>query len=142
MRRGTQQEAIDYCKKGDQSKAEQERLKAEKKPLSEGPNFGPPKNFQEFGTLSKSDQGRRTDREDIYASYKEHRSHTKIIEEYGFGPWQTCYRALDRLNLELKPQWDNSTGREIILLVGRGGIGKSRWVHDNYPDVYKVLYWI
>lgn len=57
-RRGKAQVAADYCKKGDQSKAEWESLK------EKGPTFGVNADVWECGTLSK--QGKRNDLDNVY----------------------------------------------------------------------------
>lgn len=49
--------------------------------------------------------------------------------------YNRCYRALDKIRLENKPEWKNE--REIILIHGDTGKGKTRWSYQNYPDLYE-----
>jgi len=127
-RRGSQEQAIAYTKKGSQSKREWKRDGAN------GPNYG--KNcdsWVEYGEPSVSKQGARTDLERPYELVKEGKTNTQIIEECGFGVFVRCYRALDRIRLEIRPEWKNA--REVILIYGASGLGKTLWAYTKFDDL-------
>lgn len=125
--------AIDYTKKGSQLKKEW------KKEGRNGPNWGKDlKNWVEFGVPANPMQGNRTDLEEPYAMAREGKSNTEIIEQCGFGVFVRCYRALDRLRLELKPEWERK--RQVILLYADSGLGKTRWAYDSYESTDGGLY--
>lgn len=59
-RKGTQQQAADYCRKGEQTKEEWEALH------TDGPNFGLNADVTEYGVMSKNaTQGKRTDLDEV-----------------------------------------------------------------------------
>lgn len=108
QRRGTSEEASDYCKKDGE--------------------------YEEYGSLSQSHQGQRNDLEKIRDEIKDGVSERDIAEAY-FSRWVvyrssfTAYRQLiadNGIRLHLR----------VIVLHGEAGVGKSRYVWERYPDLY------
>lgn len=130
VRRGTQLDAINYCKKGKQTHAEWQLDNIN------GKNFGKNADFTEYGTPSSVKQGQRVDIEEVYQLAKAGKSDQQIIEEVGFAPYVRCYRALNQVRLQIRPEW--ALGREIILIHGDSGIGKTGWSYKNYPDLFEM----
>lgn len=132
LRRGTQTQALNYCKKGDQSKAEW------RKHGVNGENFGKNVKFHEYGVenLTVTKQGARTDLNEVYELVKQNKTDIQIIEEVGFAPYVRCYKAIDKVRLSVMPEWDRK--REIILIHGDSGIGKSRMAFDEFGEFYEM----
>jgi len=130
VRRGTQLDAINYCKKGDQTHAEWQVDNIN------GLHFGLNAKFIEFGVPTSIKAGQRTDIEAVYELVKQGKNDQEIIESEGFGAYNRCYRALNQVRLQIRPEWTRE--REIILIHGDSGIGKTRWAYDNYPNLFEM----
>lgn len=111
-RKGTPQEAADYCSK------EETRV--------EGPF--------EYGEISK--QGKRSDLESVVAMVEEK---TPLSEIAASAPHQfikfhkgiiALRHALDEPKPRKKP--------EIYFIFGEPGTGKSRWAFENYPNAFRA----
>lgn len=130
VRRGTQTDAINYCKKGEQSHAEWSLDNIN------GKNFGVNAKFIEFGVPTPIKPGQRTDLEQVYELVKAGKNDQEIIEETSFAAYARCYRALSQVRIQVRPEWDMK--REIILIHGDSGIGKTRWAYQNYPGLFEM----
>lgn len=107
VRRGTQAQAIDYCKKdGD---------------------------FQEFGTVPVSKQGQRTDLEKAKALIDDGHTIVDVAEEC-FAVFAKYERALRSYALmkATKRNWVT----EVFVYWGTTGTGKTRRVHDQEEDLW------
>lgn len=113
-RKGSAREAWDYCQKEDTR--------------VDGPWF--------FGEVPRaSQQGRRTDLEEIRKKLKEGQNELAIADEY-FGQWVRYHKAFRRYQELLKPPRLQQV--EVIVLWGEAGTGKTRWCFDRYG--YDAVY--
>lgn len=111
-RKGTQEQAIAYCKKEDT------RL--------EGP--------WEFG-LPKS-QGKRSDLIALYSSAKQGKRKREVLEEMP-ASYMRHYKAYAHVQgLFCPPPIDPP--RQVHLLLGEPGTGKTRYVKDRHPDHWQT----
>jgi Putative viral replication protein/RNA helicase len=108
-RKGTRQQAINYCKKPDT------RIRD---PWEWGESRG---------------QGSRSDLSRAYEMIRSGASERQLMEE-DFGMWARNYRAYIRARRLLLPPRDFKT--KVIVLFGETGSGKSRWCHDTFPNAY------
>lgn len=102
-RRGTVQEAIDYCKKSESSTG---------------------RVFEEGKVVS---QGFRSDLLHLKEMI-ENGATTRELAETHFTTWQGCHRALDKYKLLVQPARDWKT--EVHVRYGDAGTGKSRGVYE------------
>lgn len=108
--RGTPQQCIDYCTKEDT------RI--------EGPwHHG----------VFKSQQGRRTDLEDIKDCIKGGFTMKDVSRDY-FSQWVRYHKAFDRYALMVSPKRNQPP--EVYWYSGPAGSGKSRRAHEEAPDAY------
>jgi len=115
--------------KGDQSKSEWNSFH------EKGPNYGKNANYSEYGILVEDNNNGRFDLNQLDYFVKEGYNNEQLIEEVGWGTWSRNLKGIDRRRLETKPKWENK--REIILIHGEPGAGKTSWVEENFKDVYK-----
>jgi len=109
-RRGTQRQAIDYCTKEDT------RI--------EGPFIeGEPKH-----------QGARADRVELFEMVKAGKTQREIAD-LNPSAYMGNYKAIDRLVSMNKP---TARPREVRLLYGEPGTGKTRYVLDRHPNAYVI----
>lgn len=110
VRRGTAQEAIDYCTKEDTRQAG---------PYHEGTPSG--------------GQGKRSDIKDAYAALRAGKSDLEILEEHTefFIKYQRGYTAA-RLLLQTKRTWKT----EVWYIYGPPGLGKSKLAASQAPTAY------
>lgn len=130
IRKGNQRQAIDYTRKGEQTKKEWKAKGVN------GVNFGKNADWIEFGIPTQKQQGKRSDLDGIYDLVVEGKTDAQIIDDVGFGAFNRCYKAIDKVRLQHRPSWERK--REIILIHGDTGIGKTRWAYINYPDLYEM----
>jgi hypothetical protein len=117
-RRGTQKEAIDYCKKNDTR--------------VDGP--------YEFGTPTKQFAGKRND----IIMIKELADTGVPIEEIAkndehFGTMSRIYKYMEWYTSNcclISPTRDGNTETKVILLIGAAGTGKTFYAMRNYPKAY------
>jgi len=126
-RRSTGVVTAEYNAKGKQPHAEW-LLEATK-----GPNYGKDADFYSFGKM-RPGQGTRTDLQDFYKLVKAGKTDLELAE-FNFATFSSTLRAIDRIRFAVRPVSEGP--REIILLCGPKGVGKTRWAYDNYPDLYK-----
>lgn len=113
-RRGTQQQAIDYCKKVDSSVGD----------------------FMEYGTLA-TEQGKRSDLESLVAMTRAGATHVEMLEAYP-GTYARYHKAVTHIrhigSMD-KPDRNTVGELEVTLFFGGPGKGKSRraqeWATEN-----------
>lgn len=113
-RRGTQQQAIDYCKKLDTAVG----------------------TFMEFGTL-QTEQGKRSDLESLVAMTRAGATTKELLDAHP-GTYARYYRAVDHIRHSGaidKPDRNQVGDLEVALFFGTSGQGKSRraeeWAAEN-----------
>lgn len=122
-RHGNQEQAIAYCKKGEQSHEEWTKLQ------TNGPNYGKNAKFIEFGEPVA--QGKRTDLQEIISQVKQG-ADMKYLLENSCTNMQHVKMAEVALR-HFAPKRTEMT--EIIWLFGHTGTGKShfsrQWAYDR-----------
>lgn len=116
MRRGSQQQAIDYCKKEDTATGRR----------------------WEFGTPKS--QGDRNDLKDVYEMVKKGMRNIEILESVPH-TFMRYGRAIDNVrNVLNKESGKRMRKVEVYVLWGESGTGKTRYVYDNEDinDIYKL----
>lgn len=110
-RGGSQEEADEYCKKdGD---------------------------FEAFGSLNVSGQGRRTDLETIRSKIDDGVPELVIAEEH-FSKWVVYRRSFEKYR-RLKHHSNGIRDQlRVIVLWGEPGTGKTRYVYAKHPNVFAV----
>ncbi len=98
---GTPKEAAEYCKKE--------------------------RNYEEFGEISAG-RGKRTDLIEIQESIKEGKGPLEIADAY-FSQWVVYRRSFAEYRRLLVPTV-RRVDLKVFVLVGRTGVGKTRFVHD------------
>lgn len=146
-RKGTQKDASNYCKKGEQPHAEWEKLK------ELGPNFGLNADFLEWGTPKKQ-QGERTDLSDIISDIKNGFTERQISLRYVDGyarylKWvqrmfelhaPPTHRAMFSLaeccaNLKTQPiNFEVSGWEHFAMVSGPAGIGKTEYALAHFKN--------
>ena len=124
-------QAANYCKKGEQTKAEWNEFK------HNGPNFGLNANFREYGTISA--QGTRTDLNEIKQEIIDGRrvdditlSNPMLFHQYG--------RTLNKLeDLTMRNRF-RTTQTTCTWYWGNSGVGKSHAAFENYHPSTHYLY--
>lgn len=99
-----------------------------------GPNFGRNALYYEFGVLG-GEQGKRNDINELFAMAQNGASQLQMAEA-NFAAWSRCHKALDRYLSFKRPT--QTEPRKKILLVGKPGIGKSKWAYDKYPNIFEI----
>lgn len=108
LRRGTSLEAAEYCKK-------------------DGEVF-------EFGTLSTSKQGKRTDLEEIQKDMEQGMSANEVAKTH-FSKWVVYRRSFEAYEGILNaPKFRPEL--QVVLLQGVSGAGKSSYVYSRFPDAW------
>lgn len=111
VRRGSAEQAIDYCRK------------------EEGRVDGP----YEFGEAPSKGPGERNDLKALKASIDSAKGDLDLWDEH-FGPMLRYHKGVSHYQRLRQP--DRSWKTEVIILIGPPGCGKSRWVYDRYPGCY------
>ena len=99
------------------------------------------KSFEEFGTLPKTEQGKRTDLAELYQMIKDGYSNVEILE---MNPDNIFHlQHIDKARLEIlndRYKTERRTNISIIYVQGHTGYGKSREILDTHGDqnVYRV----
>lgn len=107
IRRGNQEQAIEYCKKDGK--------------------------WTEKGI--KGEQGKRNDLKQVYNKIKEGKKITEIIDE---NPevYLKYNRGIEKIKNSISKPRDVNNPPNVIWICGESGIGKTKWVYDNYKDIY------
>lgn len=106
-RRGSQQEAISYCKKdGD---------------------------FVELGSASR--QGRRTDLDSIQQAIKDGANQMEVADRF-FSQWVVYRRSFEAYDNMLHNDTPRRWETEVTVYIGATGTGKSRTVHELEPRLF------
>lgn len=115
QRRGTREQARDYCMKEDTRE--------------DGP--------WEFGDFGLT-PGARTDLADLYKLAREEKTLLAVAEAMP-GPYMRAYKAVQHVRqLEAFDKPNRTTDLEVVLLFGPPGSGKTRMVYHDSPDVYAI----
>lgn len=113
LRRGTRDEARDYCMK------EETRV--------DGP--------WEYGDWRKGGAGARNDLLACKEMLDEGKEDKEIADAH-FGSWLRYNRAFAMYKaLKGKPR-DGQTMVTNLICYGKSGVGKTRWVHEQYPGAF------
>lgn len=113
VRKGSFRQAEDYATKADTRIAEPVRL-------------GDPSDF--------SNQGNRTDLDDIKKRVRDGDSMLSIFEAH-FGTALRYHRGIERYRVLLR-QASHRDRPEVLVLHGPSGIGKSRYVRQEWPNAF------
>lgn len=89
-----------------------------------------------YGPEPTQAQGERNDINNIYDLLKEGKRDLEIIEATSFGAYSRTLRAQDRVRMLLKPRWEKK--RQIILIHGDPGVGKTSWAYEQFPDLFEM----
>lgn len=100
-----------------------------------GPNYGKNADFISYGVPRKSKQGARQDLEAFYVHVKAGLSDIELAD-IDFAVFCRCMKAIDRIRISIRPELTQR--REVVLLCGVTGAGKTRAVYDQYPDLYEA----
>lgn len=117
-RKGTQKQAIDYCKKTDTRK--------------------PDTTWTEFGTPKK--QGERNDIRAVYDDIKNNCKLHDIVEKHT-NTYAKYYKAFDHIrNILIKESSKKLRDVHVVVIWGAPGVGKSKLVWDNtdIDDTYRL----
>lgn len=93
-------------------------------------------NFVELGELRVSRQGKRTDLDDVKLAIESGQSELQIAESH-FSQWVYHRRSFARYR-ELVTVRRIRTDLKVIVLHGATGTGKTRFVHEQFPDVEAI----
>ncbi|AMB43004.1 putative Rep protein [Circovirus-like genome DHCV-4] len=122
---GTPQDASNYCKKGEQPKDEWKALK------HMGPQWGLNADFWEHGSLPQP-SGTRNDLKEIREMLAQGKGMRDVIEV------ATSYQSMKSAELILKYKERKRNWKpKVIWLWGRSGIGKTRAVYEECPNIYR-----
>jgi len=114
-RRGTADEARDYCMKDDSR--------------VNGP--------WESGTFTKT-PGKRTDLEDLYKLARSTATLAEVADACP-GPYMRHYKAVQHVRqLAALDKPTRTEDLKVYVLYGAPGLGKTRTVYNKFPDVYSV----
>jgi len=109
-RKGTQEQAINYC-------------------MNDG-------YFLEFGVKSLNKvRGQRNDLQEMYQLVINGASDIELAD-LNFDAFARTLKAIDRIRFQTKPKC--TTPREIILYTGPTGIGKTRAANEAHPDLFEL----
>lgn len=112
VRRGSAEEARDYCMK------------------AEGRMEGP----YEWGTWAPIRKGQRTDWEALKTDIKANATNEVLAEKH-FALYVRYNRGINAAQLALSTLHRTEKTR-VLLLLGAPGLGKSTWCSTNFPDAY------
>lgn len=127
-KKSTFNDASNYCKKGQQSKAEWEELK------DKGPNFGKNADFLEFGKrpMDQKDKG-----EEGKQSIQERWELAKAGKFEELPP--EMLRTYEHIHRKYAPRPKDRARLDNLWIYGGSGKGKSRWVRENFPVFYTKM---
>lgn len=109
-RRGSQDEAIEYCRKDGQ--------------------------FEEYGKKSVSAQGKRTDLDDIRVLIKDGASELDVADGH-WSQWVVYRRSFEAYRKLITPP-KMRRGLRVYVIQGIAGVGKSGYIYNRFPGVFSV----
>lgn len=86
------------------------------------------------GQLGPSEQGRRSDLETIRRKLNEKRPIKEIADDH-FGDFIRYHRGFREYKI-LCGMSQRTWKTNVVILVGKTGIGKSRYCQENYPNAF------
>lgn len=110
VRRGSAEQARDYCKKEN--------------------------DFVEKGTLRESKQGKRNDLEQVKLAIDEGKSRLEVAENF-FGQWCRYRKSFDAY-CRLRVGKEHRKELRVLFLYGEAGCGKTRLAYELFPDLFRV----
>lgn len=128
---GTIEDAINYCKKGEQPKQEWEELK------EKGANWG--KNADVYERGIRPHQGKRYDLEKVYNECKEGKSVDQICWDNP-GTYNLCYKTLQTLEDIRLRNMRRTEQTQGIWIFGESGSGKSKYAYTQEEPYYSYPY--
>ena len=129
-RRGTHAQARNYCFKGSQPKAEWLELGIE------GPNYGKDAVTWENKPFMDKLPGKRSDIHEMYELAKQGCTKQELME-HNPAAYNRCYKMLAQAQAVI-PHPQRTSPRDIILVYGPPGIGKTSYVASKYPDRWEL----
>ena len=112
-RKGTAKQASDYCEKTED-------------PTYVGPCF-------KAGTISN--QGKRSDLEEVYDAVKAGKRQRDIIEEFPVA-YIKYHKGIDAMRRSLTLPRSAETPKEVIVYYGGTGLGKTRKAVEDHPNAH------
>lgn len=86
----------------------------------------------EFGEFSDNSPGKRNDLVKLYELAKAGKRKADVLDEHP-ACYMRHYKAFDHVLSLMRPA---QVPRQVILLIGMPGTGKTRYVRETYPDCY------
>lgn len=131
-RRGTREDARNYCFKGTQPHEEWQDLK------ESGPNWGRERSCEESGDWSAGGQGRRTDLQRVAEMVKANATKLEILDELP-GAFIKYNKGIEAA-IALKERESTKSFREVRVdvLWGDSGTGKTDFAHSEDPNIFTV----
>ncbi len=109
-RKGTAQQAADYCKKDD--------------------------DYVEHGTISNP--GKRNDLEKVYEMTVA--GHTNVeISQSAPGTYMRFYKAIDRVRLDYARLDNKFEPVQVTVVYGESGAGKTKYCYEQDPELYRLM---
>jgi len=131
-RKGTQLEAINYCKKGEQTKEEWHDLK------EKGPNWGLNAEFYDWGTPKTQcgDSGRDSQRTDLVAFREAIKAGETDLQlaESNLGAFVRYPRFVDRMRSLIPPV--RTEDLKVVLFFGEPDTLKTKEAYAQFPQCY------
>lgn len=97
------------------------------------------KDFEEYGSVATSSQGRRTDLDEIKRKIEEGASSREIADNY-FSQWVVYRRSFEEYRALLQPP-AHRPELKVRCLVGVAGAGKTRFIYEYCNELGRPL-WI
>lgn len=91
--------------------------------------------YVSYGTPRQGKQGERIDLQSFYEHVKAGKTNTELAE-IDFSIFSRCLKAIQLIRMSLVQTRDVS--RQIVLLYGVTGKGKTRAVYDQYPNLWEA----